>query len=200
MRVGLTGGIAAGKSTAADQLRRLGVAVIDYDELSHRVIAPGTPGEAQVGKAFGDVVMVDGHLDKALLGQLAFADPDARRLLESLVHPLVYQQADAEEAGAVRAGHNLVVHEIPLLVEVVDRSLFDQIIVVDAPASLRAARLVDQRGLTHAQAEQRISAQASDAERRAAATYLWDGAGPPERLRAQAADWLRAVQVGQSQP
>lgn len=189
MRVGLTGGIASGKSVAAAELVRLGVPVIDYDRLAHDVIAPGTAVQAEVAAAFGPAVMRDGQVDRAALSQVVFASDALRRQLESIVHPLVFEAAAAAETAALTAGHKVVVHEIPLLVEVMDAGQFDAVIVVDAPAWLRAQRLVDGRGLTAAQAAERIAAQASDEARLAVATVVWDGAGTVAELRSQVAAW-----------
>ena len=160
MRVGLTGGIASGKSVASAELRRLGAYVIDYDQLAREVIAPGTPGAAVVADAFGVAVQGDdGVLDRSALARVAFASDDARLRLESIVHPLVYQAAAEREA---ELSVPLVVHDIPLLAEVMDPSLFDQIVVVEAPAELRLQRLVEGRGWDRAEAARRLDAQCSD--------------------------------------
>ena len=191
MRIALTGGIASGKTTAADELRRLGVPVIDYDQLSRDVVAPGTPGFEAVKQAFGPSVLAkDGSLDRAILAQIVFKSPDARQFLEAIVHPLVFQAADRADAAAVAAGHDFVVHEIPLLVETMDPSAFDGVIVVEAPAWLRGRRLGNERGMTMEQANQRLTAQASDVDRAAVADFIWDGSGTPEALRAQVRDWV----------
>ena len=191
MRIALTGGIASGKSIAADELCRLGVAVIDYDELAHKVVAPGTPGFEAVRQAFGPVVVApDGSLDRSVLGQVVFKSPNARRILETIVHPLVFQAADQAEAMAEAQGHNFIVHEIPLLVETMDQSHFDGVIVVDTPAWLRERRLVEERGLTMLQAKARLAAQAADSDRVAVADFVWDGSGSPDALRQQVDEWL----------
>ena len=194
MRIALTGGIASGKSTAADELRRLGVAVIDYDRLAHEVVAPGTPGFEAVKQAFGPSVLAkDGSLDRAILANVVFKSADARQFLESLVHPLVFEAADREEAAAVKSGHDFVVHEIPLLVEDMDPSAFDGVIVVDAPAWLRGRRLVKERGMTMEQANERLTAQASEDARRAVADFIWDGSGSIAALRKQVSDWVNLM-------
>jgi len=197
VRVGLTGGIASGKSTAADELRRLGVPVIDYDQLARDVVAPGTPGLAAVVEAFGPGVLgPDGALDRGRLGRRVFASPADRERLEAIVHPLVFEAAERAEADALRVGHGTVVHEIPLLVEDGDPSSFDAVVVVDAPSELRRRRLIEGRGLTEEEADERLAAQADDDARRAAADLIWDGSGSPERLRAQVGRWVRAMREG----
>jgi len=191
MRVGLTGGIASGKSTASNELARLGVTVIDYDQLARAAIAPCTPGAASVASTFGaDVLGPDGQPDRAALARLVFSSDDARLMLESIVHPLVYQAAAIEDA---RCPGPIVVHEIPLLAEVMDPASFDQVIVVDAPATLRVQRLVDGRGMDPLEASKRIAAQASDEQRRAIADVIWDGSGNPDNLRAQVREWMLGV-------
>jgi len=194
MRVALTGGIASGKSVAAAELARLGVAVIDYDQLAHDAIAPGTPGAAAVVRAFGPPVMASpGIVDRAALAAAAFASDDARRRLEAIVHPLVYEAAGRAEAAALRDGHAVVVHEIPLLVEAMDPAGFDLVIVVDAPAGVRTRRLVAGRGMTPERAAKMLAAQAGDERRRAAADVVWDGSGTPAHLRAQAGAWVASL-------
>lgn len=194
LRIGLTGGIAAGKSVAARRLSELGAVVIDHDELARRVVDPGTPGLAAVVDAFGaGVLRPDGALDRAALGAVVFADPEARERLNGIIHPRVHEASRAAEASAVARGADVVVHDIPLLVEVGLAGTFDQVVVVDAPADLRTRRLVSERGLTEVEARQRVAAQASDGDRRAAADVLWDGSGGVSQLRQQVDEWWRSV-------
>ena len=176
----MTGGIASGKSIASDELRYLGVPVIDYDVLARQAIAPGSIGAALVASTFGT-------LDRAALAREVFFSEDARLRLESIVHPLVFEAAAIEDARVLAP---LVVHEIPLLAEVMTPAGFDQVIVVDAPAELRLRRLVEGRGMDPVEAARRIAAQASDEQRRAIADIIWDGSGTPENLRAQVRAWL----------
>ena len=193
-RIGLTGGIAAGKSVAARRFAELGAVVVDADELSRLVVQPGTSGYDEVVGAFGDeVVGPDGGLDRAALGRLVFADEDARRRLEAIVHPQVRRLAAEREAAAATANPAaVVVHDIPLLVETGQADSFGVVVVVAAPAALRVERLVRLRGLAPADATARVAAQASDDEREAAADVVLDGTGPEEQLRAQVdALWQR---------
>lgn len=192
-RIGLTGGIAAGKSVAAAALERLGAAVIDHDVLAREVVAPRTPGLEQVVVAFGPgVVTALGELDRATLGQIVFADAAARERLNRIIHPLVREAAHRREEAAVQSGHHVVVHDIPLLVETGQAGHFDELVVVDAPAELRVRRLVDGRGLGEDQAWQRLAAQADDEARLEAADVVLDGSGSVQSLEEQVARlWQR---------
>jgi dephospho-CoA kinase len=174
--------VASGKSTVAAILRELGALVIDSDQLAREVVEPGTPGLADVAKEFGDsVVSDDDTLDRAALGAIVFADPDARRRLESILHPLIRQRA--AEIEAVAEPGTVVVHDIPLLVETGQAGQFDAVLVVDVPVETQVERLLRERGWSRADAEARVGAQASREERRAAATYLIDNTGTREDLR-----------------
>ncbi|MBD3779269.1 MAG: dephospho-CoA kinase [Micrococcales bacterium] len=186
-RIGLTGGIAAGKSVAATRLEQRGAVVIDYDVLAREAVAPGTPGLAEVVEAFGDGVLApDGTLDRPALATVVFADPGARERLNAVVHPVVRRLAAEREAAAAAADAGaVVVHDIPLLVESGYAGSFHLVVLVQAPALLRAERLVRTRGMDRAEAERRIAAQATDAEREAAADVVLDGSGAPADLEAQ---------------
>ena len=182
MRVGLTGGVASGKSTVAAILESLGAVVIDSDVLAREVVEPGTPGLEAVVAEFGHGVLTeDGRLDRPALGRLVFGDPDARRRLEGILHPLIRARS-AEIAAAAPAG-SLVVHDIPLLVESGQADLFDVILVVDVPVETQVHRMVAERGMSREDAEDRIAAQASREERLAVATHVIDNTGTREDLR-----------------
>jgi len=182
VRVGLTGGIASGKSSVSGILRELGAVVIDADQLAREVVAKGTPGLERVVGAFGpDVLTADGEMDRAKVGAIVFADEEQRRVLEAIVHPLVFERIVALEAAASEA--DLVVHDIPLLAESGRAATFDAVIVVDAPADLQVERMVRDRGWTREEAEARIAAQASREDRRAIATYVVDNTGTLDDLR-----------------
>lgn len=184
MRVGLTGGIASGKSTVSSILRELGAVVIDADLLAREVVARGTPGLAAVVEAFGpEILTADGELDRPKMGALVFGDEEKRRRLEAIVHPLVFERYAELEAAAPADG--IVVHDIPLLVESGRASEFDAVIVVDAPAEVQIERMVRDRGWTEEEARSRIAAQATRDERRAVATHLIDNTGTREDLRAR---------------
>jgi dephospho-CoA kinase len=184
VRVGLTGGIASGKSAVSAILAELGAVVIDADLLAREVVARGTPGLAAVVEEFGpEVLTPDGDLDRAAVGALVFADPDARRRLEAIVHPLVHQRSAELEAAA--PADAVVVHDIPLLAEVGRAGSFDAVVVVDAPAELQVQRMVGDRGWTREEAESRMAAQATREQRLAIATHVVDNTGSLEDLRRQ---------------
>ena len=182
MRVGLTGGVASGKSTVSRLLRELGAVVVDADALAREVVAPGTPGFAAVVEEFGPAVLADdGGLDRSRLGSIVFSDPVRRTALEAIVHPLV--RARAAEIEATVPPGTLVVHDIPLLVETGQASSFDAVLVVDVPTDVQVERSVRERGWSPDEARDRIGAQASREDRLAAATHVIDNTGTVEDLR-----------------
>ncbi|MFE6970091.1 dephospho-CoA kinase [Isoptericola sp. NPDC057653] len=194
LRIGLTGGIAAGKSVVARRLAELGAVVIDHDVLAREVVAPGTVGLEEVVAAFGDGVLADdGSLDRPALGRLVFDDAAARERLEGILHPEIRRIAAEREALAGAADDRaVVVHDIPLLVETGQADHFHLLVVVHAPAEQRVRRLVEGRGLDEAAARARVAAQATDEERTAVADVTLDGAGTEGRLREQVdALWQR---------
>jgi dephospho-CoA kinase len=182
MRVGLTGGVASGKTAVSAILAELGAVVVDADALAREVVEPGTPGLAAVVDEFGsDVLTADGSLDRARLGALVFADPERRAALEAIIHPLVRARARQIEAGAPPGA--VVVHDIPLLVETGQADDFDAVLVVDVPVETQVERAIRDRGWTEAEARARISSQASRDDRLAAATYVIANTGTREDLR-----------------
>lgn len=182
MRVGLTGGVASGKSTVSAILVELGAVLIDADVLAREVVAKGTPGLEAVVAEFGtDLLTRDGDLDRAAMGALVFADADARKRLEAIVHPLVFERIMALESQA--PDDAVVVHDIPLLAESGRADTFDAVLVVHAPPELQIARMTQDRGWTREEAEARIAAQASSEERLALATHVIDNTGSPDDLR-----------------
>jgi dephospho-CoA kinase len=183
LRIGLTGGIGSGKSTVSALLAERGAVVVDADLIAREVVQPGTPGLAAVAEAFGtDVLAADGSLDRPALAAVVFADPEARRRLDGIVHPLV--RARAAELEAAAPPGTVVVHDVPLLVETGQAGRFDLVLVVTADVETRVARLV-RRGLTEDDARARIDAQATDEQRRAVADVVLDNSGTPEQLAAQ---------------
>jgi dephospho-CoA kinase len=182
VRVGLTGGVASGKSTVAALLEEQGAVLVDADLLAREVVEPGTPGLAAVVDAFGtDVLTEDGRLDRPALGAVVFADEVARRRLEKLLHPLIRGRAAEIEAAAPPGA--LVVHDIPLLVETGQGDAFDAVLVVDVPVETQVDRMVRERGLSREDAEARVAAQAPREQRLAAATYVIDNTGTRDDLR-----------------
>lgn len=182
-RVGLTGGIGSGKSTVARLLAEYGAVIVDADAIAREVVAAGTPGLAQVVDAFGEGILnADGTLDREGLGRIVFADPEARRRLEGITHPLIGAESGRRIEAAEAAGAPVLVHDIPLLVENGLPESFDDVIVVEAPDEMRLARLAA-RGLPREQALERMRTQATNEQRRAAATYLIDNSGSLQDLR-----------------
>jgi len=192
--VGLTGGIASGKSAVSGMLQELGAVVIDADLLAREVVAKGTPGLERVVDAFGpEVLTEDGEMDRAKVGAIVFADEDRRRVLESIVHPLVFERIVALEEAATDA--DLVVHDIPLLAESGRADTFDAVIVVDAPPELQVERMVRDRGWTPEEAEARIAAQARREDRLAVATHVIDNTGTLDDLRQRVAEVVERLRA-----
>ncbi len=184
IRIGLTGGIASGKSAVAALLRDHGAVVIDADVLARQVVEPGTTGHAAVVGRFGpQVLQPDGSLDRARLGRVVFGDPAARRDLEEIIHPRV--RAEAARLTAAAPPGAVVVQMIPLLVETGQQGAFDLVVVVDVDPAVQLARLQARDGLTAAEAEARVRAQATRAERLAAADVVLGNNGTPADLAAE---------------
>jgi dephospho-CoA kinase len=182
LKIGLTGGIAAGKSMVAARLRELGAVLVDADALAREVVEPGTPGLARVVETFGAAVLrADGRLDRPGLGALVFGNAERLAALNGIIHPLVRERAaalvTAAPAGAV------VVQDIPLLVETGQGKNFHLVIVVDAPDDVRVRRMADHRQMSADEARARMNAQASREDRLAAADVVLDNSGAPEHLR-----------------
>ena len=185
LRVGLTGGIGSGKSEVSRRLAAHGAVIIDADVAAREVVAPGTPGLAQIAEAFGpEVLGPDGALDRERLGAIVFRDPALRAKLNAIVHPLVGEwMRAAERAAADPAREDLiVVHDVPLLAENRRAGDFDLVIVVDVPPEVQVERLVSQRGMTPDQARARMAAQASRPQRLAVADLVIDNSGSLDDL------------------
>lgn len=196
--IGLTGGIASGKSAVAARLAERGAVHVDADALAREVVEPGTPALAEIAAEFGPgVIGADGALDRPALGAIVFADPVARERLNAITHPAVWRRAKQLFAEAeARDPRTVVVYDVPLLVEASGgRPMhFDLVVVVDAERETRIARLVDLRGMTRDEATRRISAQASDADRLAVADVVIDSNGALEQTLDQADRlWDRAT-------
>lgn len=181
LKIGLTGGIASGKSLVAARLQELGATLIDADLLARQVVEPGTPGLGRVVEAFGDQILdVSGRLNRAELGAIVFRDPARREVLNSIIHPLVRASAAQILEGAAQG--DIVVQDIPLLVETGQGSSFHLVVVVDAPDDVRLRRMVDLRGMQEADAYARMAAQASRDDRISAADVVLDNSGSREEL------------------
>ncbi|HEX2077530.1 MAG TPA: dephospho-CoA kinase [Longimicrobium sp.] len=195
LKVGLTGNIAAGKSTVADVWRSMGATVIDADELARRAVEPGTPAHAAIAREWGPWVLDDGGaLDRAALRQIVFADPEARARLEGIVHPAVAALRDEHFRDAEARGVRLVVADIPLLFEVGLADEFDVVVLVDAPEEVRLARIVADRGLGEDEARQMIAAQMRAELKRARADVVIENNGTLGDLQDTARDvWRQLV-------
>lgn len=191
LRIGLTGGIGSGKSTVAGLFARRGALVVDADRIAREVVEPGTPGLAAVRDRFGPgVVTAEGRLDRAALGALVFADPERRRALEALTHPLIRRRT--EELMAAAAPETIIVHDIPLLVEIGAAPAYHLVLAVDVAEEERVRRLVALRGFTEADARARISQQAPREVRLAVADIVVDNnGGPGDLVPRVAALWSR---------
>ncbi|MEM9533897.1 MAG: dephospho-CoA kinase [Pseudomonadota bacterium] len=182
-RVGLTGGIASGKSTVARLFQDEGITLVDADRIAHEVVERGTPGLAQVVAAFGPQVLTDsGDLDRSRVRDLVFADVERRRQLEAIIHPLVRQEM-ARQVAAAQSPYTIL--DIPLLVESSDRASVDRVLVVDLPDDVQRQRLAARDGLDDRVVDQILAAQASRYDRLAVADDVVDNSGPRESLAPQ---------------
>ncbi|MDT0480684.1 MULTISPECIES: dephospho-CoA kinase [Streptomyces] len=201
LKVGLTGGIGAGKSEVSRLLVEHGAVLIDADRIAREVVAPGTPGLAAVVEAFGeDVLAEDGGLDRPKLGSIVFADPDRLAALNSIVHPLVGARSRELESAATEDA--VVVHDVPLLAENALAPLYDLVIVVDASPETQLDRLVRLRGMTEQDARARMAAQATREKRLEIADVVIDNDVPLEELRRRVqevwGDLVRRARVSRS--
>ncbi|MCQ1995574.1 dephospho-CoA kinase [Arthrobacter sp. zg-Y1171] len=187
LKVGLTGGIAAGKSLVARTLVQRGAVLVDADALAREVVAPGTEGLAAVVEAFGpQVLAADGSLDRPALAAVVFGDEERRAVLNGIVHPLV--RARAAQLAAEAPPDGILVQDIPLLVETGQAGNFDFVVVVEAPEDVRLQRMVQDRGMDPEAARARIAAQATPEQRAEAADVVLHNTGTPEELVAAVRD------------
>src|SRR5262249_22803172 len=183
LMVGLTGGIGSGKSTVAQTLAELGAVVIDSDQIAREVVEPGTDGLAEVVATFGpEILTADGRLDRPALARVVFGDDVKRKALEGIIHPRV--RTRVAQIIESLPSDSVVVNDVPLLVESGMSNSFDIVIVVEADAETRVARLAHDRDMSEAEARSRILAQATDDERRAVADIVIVNDASPEWLRA----------------
>jgi dephospho-CoA kinase len=193
--VGLTGGIGAGKSTVAQMLAERGAVIVDADDLARRAVDPGTPGFHAVVEAFGpDILTTDGTLDRNKLAALVFADDEARRRLESIVHPEV-ARLFAEEAARYRDTDMILVYVVPLLAENNLQDMFDVVVVVTAERADRIARLAAARDMNPDDIRGRMDAQLPDEARERVAHVLIPNDGPMEELQGQVDDLWAHLQA-----
>lgn len=193
LRIGLTGGIGAGKSTVSRAFAHCGGVIVDGDVISREVVQPGTPGLAALVEHFGDgILLPDGALNRPALAAIAFGDDSKRQALNGIVHPLVAHRRS--ELIAAAAEDAVIVEDIPLLVESQMAPLFPLVVVVHADPELRLRRLIDHRGFSEEDARSRIAAQASDEQRRAVADVWLDNSGSEGHLVERARDlWYQRI-------
>lgn len=193
LKVGLTGGIGAGKSAVSRLLVGHGAVLIDADRIAREVVAPGTPGLAAVVEAFGpEVLTADGGLDRPKLGSIVFADPAKLAVLNSIVHPLV--GARSRELESAAAADAVVVNDVPLLAENGLAALYDVVVVVDAAPGTQLDRLTRLRGMTEEDARARMAAQATREKRREIADIVIDNDVPLDVLEQRVAEvWADLV-------
>lgn len=183
MNIGLTGGIACGKSTVANLLVRRGARLIDADQIAREVVLPGSPALGHIVERFGQAVLQeDGSLHRKKLGEIIFADQAARRELEAILHPIIRQSMREQLASFQQADpEKLVVVDIPLLYESKLESMVDDVLVVYVPRDIQLERLMTRDGLTVEQAEGRLAAQIPIEEKRALADFVIDNSGTLEQ-------------------
>lgn len=194
--IGLTGGIASGKSVVAARLAERGAVVVDADRLAREVVEPGTPALARIAQEFGpEVIAPDGALDRAALGRLIFPSPEKRAALNAITHPAIAVRSQELFAAAAGADPDaIVVYDVPLLADAGRAAEFDLVVVVDASPDIRIDRMIEHRGMTRDEAIHRINSQASDAERLAIADVVIDANGTLVNTLQQAdALWERLV-------
>lgn len=195
--IGLTGGIASGKSLVSARLAELGAVVVDADALARDAVAPGSPGLQRVLAEFGERVRLpDGSLDRPALGAIVFRDTERLAALNAIVHPEVQRLASATFAAAESADPDaIVVYDVPLLAENAVRLAprFDEIVVVSAPEEERVRRMVEDRGMSEADARGRIRSQASEEARLAIADHVIDNSGSREATLAQVDELWRSL-------
>jgi dephospho-CoA kinase len=180
--VGLTGGIGSGKSLAAQFFSQLGALVIDADQLARSAIERGSEGFDEVLLRFGDSVLINGDIDRVALGQIIFENPQAKKDLEAIIHPRI--RAEFEEAVASLEADQIMVYEIPLLVETNAADRFDFIVTVESQPELRKERL-RARGMFHSDIEKRMASQATEEQRREIADCVLTNNGSEDELLRQ---------------
>lgn len=193
--IGLTGGIGSGKTTVAERLRQKGAFVVDADKVAREVVEPGQPALAELAEAFDGVITAEGILDRAELARQAFATPEATQQLNNITHPRIRERTDELFATAREEGREVVVYDMPLLIENGETETVDTVLVVDTPDETRVSRLVDSRGLDEDDARRRIAAQIDRDTRLAAADVVLDNSGDVESLIDQVDRFWEQVQA-----
>jgi dephospho-CoA kinase len=191
--VGLTGGIASGKSTVARLIAQRGIPVLDADQLARQVVEPGQPALAEIGRLWPQAITPDGHLDRRRLGAIVFADRDARARLEAIMHPRIVALADARAAALAAAGHRLAFYEASLLVETGRYRDLDGLVVVTISPESQAARAVARDHMSADEARARIAAQLPLDAKVAQATFVIDNSGAVDATAKQVDRLLAAL-------
>ena len=191
--VALTGGIGSGKSLAGQYFSDLGAIVVDSDQLARDVVERGTPGFDEIVRRFGDSILRDGAINRKALGEVVFADPQARLDLEAITHPRI--RSVFQDIVDTAPEESVIINLIPLLLETSGKDRFDAVIVITAPNGLRRTRLLD-RGMKSYEIEKRISAQASDEDRLAIADYVITNDGDTDHLLRQVENlWEKLLEI-----
>lgn len=194
LKVGLTGGIGSGKSAVSAALAGYGAVVVDADAIAREVVEPGTPGLSEIIAEFGEGVLTpDGRLDRSRLGELVFADEARLARLNAIVHPKVGERSGRLMEEAVASDAEVVVYDVPLLVENGLESLYDVVVVVDTPDEVRVERVSGDRGMPREQVRARMAAQADRETRLAAADFVVDNSGTREDLSDRVAELWREL-------
>lgn len=199
--VGLTGGIASGKSTVLRIFEAEGVPVICLDELARAVVRPGAPALDDIKKTFGEeFINHDGELDRDLMAGVVFRDPDKRRILESIIHPRIMQEVTSLIRALEESGHHIVVEDVPLLYEIGFDRWCDVVVVVYVPREVQERRLIERDRMTPEHARARIQAQMPIEDKKKRADYVIDNSGDPESARRQALDVLNRIRERARRP
>lgn len=198
IRVGLTGGIGAGKSTVANMLEEHGAVIIDADEISRELVEPGEPALHLLVEEFGpEIIRPDGSLNRGALAAAAFSDEEGTAKLNAIMHPLIRAESTRRLQAAAEEGADIVVYDMPLLVETDQADLVDLVVVVDVPVEMQIERATSMRGLEEFDVKRRIAVQATREDRRAVADVVIDNSGDRWQTQRQVDElWekLRAVE------
>jgi dephospho-CoA kinase len=192
--IGLTGGIASGKSTVARILAAMGVPVIDADQLARRIVEPGRPANAAIARRWPQVLLPDGRIDRAQLGSIVFADQEQLRELTAITVPRILEEMDREAREAEENGHEVCVVEGATLFEEHAEGLFEGVLVVSASPEEQVRRLAERNGYGEEQARQRLAAQMPLEEKLERARWVVENTGSPEELEARVREvWERIL-------
>lgn len=196
LTIGLTGGIASGKSTVSQMFEHAGIPVICLDELARYVVKPGSPALDEIRRAFGEEFVDEaGELDRAGMARIVFQDDGKRKLLESVIHPKVKEEMTRRALELEHLGHRMVVFDVPLLYEVGWEKFLDLVVVVYVPRQTQEERLMTRDAMSREEAEARLNAQLSIGEKRERADYVVDNTGSLERTREQVTSIIRDLKT-----